>query len=539
MQANIVRCLAITALGIGMLLVVGCGAGTPDEPKDANAAIARTAGNIDTSLTGDSRDGKTGLTGNETIQPIDCALIQFENLQGEPRNTTGGISEDCVNHDHNGAGGDSSDGGSIGGDFNNSDRVRVIVGIEKGIQESAARSLVRAYGLRIDELVTEELWQYGMIVGELDQFDDSVDHPMVTDYPSTVRYVAADPNMTPAQAEPERDVLVGPVQVFSDWAVRFIRAPEVRNAPERVTGRGVRVCVVDSGVERHNSLLGPDRVPEGKSFNPDRVILVGTTVRTVPDNPFRDSSSRPGGHGTGVASLIAAGSIEGFDRYYGVAPNATIVSVKVSNQKGTTVSRVLAGISWAAESKKGNCRVVNVSLSWGYREDYDAIVREDAGKILAKAATTAIIVAAAGNKNEKEPRWPAYSYSVISVGGTAYVNKNTRWTDADGSSGSNYGVLDRDGRGELWVNVSAPAHWVLMFSSSRRSVFKIANGTSFSAPLVSGTVALLLEKGRYTTLAEVRDRLQRTGIEEPELLPGGESRWHGPRIDAYRAVFDP
>ena len=128
-----------------------------------------------------------------------------------------------------------------------------------------------------------------------------------------------------------------------------------------LTGQGVTVAVVDSGVYPYADISG--RVLAGVSF--------------VPNDP---STFDACGHGTHVAGIIggngkySSGASYYTHSYYGVARSAGLVGVRVLDKTGQgSVTTVIAGIQWAVANKaKYNIRVMNLSLGHpGGRELHD------------------------------------------------------------------------------------------------------------------------------------------------------------------------
>ncbi|EEP72876.1 peptidase S8 and S53 subtilisin kexin sedolisin, partial [Micromonospora sp. ATCC 39149] len=160
--------------------------------------------------------------------------------------------------------------------------------------------------------------------------------------------------------------------------------PQQRYAPERLsalaTGAGVTVAVIDSGVDRgHPQLVG--RVQAGADFL----------------DPGGNGSQDCAGHGTGVASIIAAAPRSGI-AFQGLAPDARILPVRVSEQQvvegresGRTVSAAdfARAIRWAVDH---DADVLNLSVvlyadnpavraAVGYAVDRNVVVVAAAGNL--------------------------------------------------------------------------------------------------------------------------------------------------------------
>ncbi len=142
-----------------------------------------------------------------------------------------------------------------------------------------------------------------------------------------------------------------------------------------VTGRGVGVAVIDSGVATHPALRG-------------------RVVAAVDFTDSRGGAQDDYGHGTHVAGIIAASRDSG---YAGVAPDAHLVSLKVLKGDGSgDTSDVIAAIDWAVKNRfRYNLRVMNLSLGHPVFESY----RDDPLCQAVERAVNAgmVVVAAAGN----------------------------------------------------------------------------------------------------------------------------------------------
>lgn len=160
-----------------------------------------------------------------------------------------------------------------------------------------------------------------------------------------------------------------------------------------VTGRGVTVAVIDSGVDGTNAHL-LDAVVES-------VDLVD------PDGEARDTT----GHGTAVAGVIASRPVEG-SAVVGLAPEATLVSARVATEDApATPERLAQAIIWAADQ---GAQIVNVSLS---TTKDDPVLRD---AVAYAQENGALIVASAGNRlttadTTDSVRYPAGYDGVLGV----------------------------------------------------------------------------------------------------------------------------
>jgi subtilisin family serine protease len=179
-----------------------------------------------------------------------------------------------------------------------------------------------------------------------------------------------------------------------------------------------------------------------------------TPILDQETTPILDTRIPPAlGHGTMVAGLIHL-----------VAPTAKIMPLKVFTSDGTTtLSQVIAGIYYAVEH---GANVINMSFS----TPQDS---QELKKAMDYAHSRQVIcVAAAGNEGQQMSVYPAGNEQVFGIGSTSDVDMR--------SSFSNYGSV---------VTLAAPGEAVISTYPGNR--YAAAWGTSFSAPLVAGAVALL------------------------------------------------
>ena len=221
-------------------------------------------------------------------------------------------------------------------------------------------------------------------------------------------------------------------------------------------GAGVTVAVVDSGVDAnpqfgHRVTVGPDL-----ALSP-----TGSSPGAAPDADCV-------GHGTSVASIIAAAPVPGVS-FSGVAPAAGILAVKITNS-GTFPGSVAARAIVAAVDD--GAQVINLSLATVSTPALAAAVRF-------AQASNVVVVAAAGNDTPDGatgPFYPAAYPGVLSVG-------------AVGQDGARAGFSDT----RTPVSVTAPG---VSVTAAYPGVFPRAynpasNGTSFATAFVSGVAALV------------------------------------------------
>src|SRR5205085_1975563 len=156
------------------------------------------------------------------------------------------------------------------------------------------------------------------------------------------------------------------------------------------TGRGVTIAILDSGI----SATHPDFLKNNRSRVIAAVDFTGSARTSDAD-----------GHGTGVAGVAAGnGAVSvGYEtNYAGVAPEASLVDVRVLDENGVgRTSNVLAAINWVIEnSARLKIRVVNLSLGSPVRESFHLDPVCKAVELATRAGL--VVVASAGNQGRTE-----------------------------------------------------------------------------------------------------------------------------------------
>jgi serine protease AprX len=288
--------------------------------------------------------------------------------------------------------------------------------------------------------------------------------------------------------------------------------PTVVNARQQgTTGRGVTVAILDSGVAPDPDLSG--RILASVNFADERVM--------------RD----PGGHGTHVAGIVAGNGARSDGEIVGIAPEANIIDVRVLDSRGAgRISSVVRGIEWVVtHSSVYNIRVMNLSLGAPVTVSYRTDPLSAAVEIAWQRGI--VVVAASGNSGPQRDTVvsPGIDPYVITVGATDDLGTETRGDDvlaffsAWGTAESN-AKPDLVAPGRRIVSLRAVGSMLDTLFSDR--VVTAANGatyirmtgTSMSTPIVSGAVALLLQRRPDLTPDQVKALLVSTA--QPY---GGES----------------
>ncbi|MGF1663744.1 MAG: S8 family serine peptidase, partial [Kineosporiaceae bacterium] len=293
----------------------------------------------------------------------------------------------------------------------------------------------------------------------------------------------------------------------------------------RITGAGVTVAVVDTGIAPVAALGDHDKIAALVDLTPEA---------TMPSLRHRDGF----GHGTHMAGIVAGRGCDGVDDgFAGIAPGAGLVSVKVGDRHGAVdVSQVIDAIGWVvAHREELGIRVL--SLSYGTDADQPYEVDPLAAAVERAWQAGIVVVVAAGNAGPDASRLdnPASDPFVIAVGGAELGTDG--WVPlADTSAGDGVRNPDIAAPGRSIESLRAPGsradrlHPEGYVDDLR---FK-GTGSSQAAAVVAGAVALLLEARPSLTPDEVKSLLRTTA-----RPLGHEQRLGRGLVDVAAAVVAP
>jgi membrane-anchored mycosin MYCP len=264
-------------------------------------------------------------------------------------------------------------------------------------------------------------------------------------------------------------------------------------------GKGVRVAVIDTGVDTANPQL--TSAVDGKAGK-DFLGRTHGTTDTV-------------GHGTKVAGIIAARPRTGTG-FVGLAPEATIIPIRQNDEKNSGKSDTMAdAIRYAVEQ---HADVINISQDTAEPLGPDS----DLAKAVRDAlAHQVVVVAAAGNDGtdgQSRDTYPAAFPGVLAVAASDRDNERATFSQPG-----------------PFVGVAAPG--VDIVSTVPGNGQCLDNGTSFSAPYVAGVAALLCGEHPQWTAREIVARIEQTaersinghdnfvgwGVVDPLAAVGGDS----------------
>lgn len=310
-------------------------------------------------------------------------------------------------------------------------------------------------------------------------------------------------------------------------AVLDVASPTVQSPPlwERgITGRGVVVAVLDTGIYAHPDLEG-------------RIVGFKDLVKNK-TNPYDDN-----GHGTHVAGDIGSDGNQSGNLYRGPAPEAGLVGVKVLDKNGAgTLSTVIEGIQWCIDNKDAlGIRVLSMSLGSTATESY---ADDPACQAVEKAWTNGIVVCVAAGNEGPQPKTissPGIDPLVITVGAADDMDTLTSDDDQAAVFSSRGPTID----GLIKPDVLAPGVNIISLRSPGSTLDKankksrIGNwyiplsGTSMATPLCAGVAAQMLQRDGSLTPDQVKKKLMENantlGSLDPNIQGAGV-------IDAVKAA---
>ncbi|QCD58599.1 type VII secretion-associated serine protease mycosin [Streptomyces hawaiiensis] len=292
------------------------------------------------------------------------------------------------------------------------------------------------------------------------------------------------------------------------WSLQRVLLDELWS---QSTGKGMRVAVIDTGVDVTNpQLTDAVDVKSGRNFLPKNLKDDdGNPIERGKENGTTDTV----GHGTKVAGIIAARPVKGTG-FVGLAPDATIIPIQQNDAEGNgDVGTLTDAIRYAVQA---GADVINISQDTSQPMPSTSDLKLAIDQALNKKI---VVVASAGNDglggNVKET-YPASYEGVLAVAASDRNNERAAFSQS----------------GEF-VGVAAPG--VDMISTVPKGGHCSDNGTSFSAPYVAGLAALIKAKHPDWTARQIVAQIEQTA----ERTTAGHDRLVGwGVVDPVRALTD-
>ncbi len=331
---------------------------------------------------------------------------------------------------------------------------------------------------------------------------------------------------------------------------------------EGLTGKGVTIAVIDSGIYSH-----PDLMVNKDGESSPRIIYSRSFIDPGLLN-YVENTEDPFGHGTHIAGIIAGSGfttnqVEALQHFVGIAPEANLIALQVLGPDGSGyVSDVIAAIDWCIDNKNlYNIKIINMSLGHPvidyYYNDPLCEAVEEAWK------RNIVVVASAGNRGRDgyvTVNTPGNDPFILTVGAMNDINTVGRLDDiittysSRGPSAGD-GILKPDivSPGNKIISLPSPGSTLFKDYPENRvpprdwqqkstpadeqmlaedQIFFELSGTSMATAFASATAALMLERDPSLIADTIKARIMRSADKLDYDLPTAGSGY----LDPHGAV---
>lgn len=338
--------------------------------------------------------------------------------------------------------------------------------------------------------------------------------------PAEVAPAEALPAAGADESEDEPPVTYGIEKIGADDVWRDFRA----------RGQGVRVAVLDTGVDATHPDIAPRLVgrDSGDPSYPGGWINFDRNGHPVSSKP-----TDPGSHGTHVAGTILGGAASGTQ--IGVAPEAELMAANVLSGGGSG-AKILAALEWvispydAAGRPAGRAAdVINMSLG-----SDDTEFEHDLARAIRNVRDAGIFPAVAtGNSGDGSTSAPGSYFDAVGVGMTN-ADDEVDPRSSGGVISWGAGISARYGWPSSYVKPDLSAPGVGVFSAMPGGRYGESSGTSMATPHVAGAAALVKSAQAGLDVAAIEQALETTAVHPAGAGP--DTRYGAGRIDVHEAV---
>jgi serine protease AprX len=288
-----------------------------------------------------------------------------------------------------------------------------------------------------------------------------------------------------------------------------------------VQGAGVGVAILDTGLDSNHPDLSGRVIKNVKLADLQSANLLGFSAPTNVEN--LSTTDQASGHGTFVGGIVAGDGVRSSGKYRGYAPKARLVGLSAGD---ASLFNVLAGFDYLLSRPDLGVRVVNCSFSANTLYDTNDPINV-ATRLLFDSGVN--IVFSAGNTGPGLNSLNPYAQApwVISVGAVDARNRLADFSSRGAFASRNarptlvapgVGIVSLRATGTSLTSVGGVTAGDAELTAIELPYYTTASGTSFSAPQVAGTIALMLEANPNLTPIEVRNILQRTATPLPAYM---------------------
>jgi subtilisin family serine protease len=301
-----------------------------------------------------------------------------------------------------------------------------------------------------------------------------------------------------------------------------------------ITGTGITIAVIDTAAQIGVSpFLRASSTTTGVKPTWKLVDYVGSDEAEIARNVAKGGYGLNCAHATRVVSLINAQALDEDDsNFSGMAPGSSVIVMRALKSDTDVEDQAPLAVA-INDAVATGVDIINISQAGSD----DTAVRDAVANAIAHGI---VVVASSGNAGNRGPRYPASYPGVISVGMT--TTSDAPHPSSEEGVGVNVTVA-APGDAIVALLPSAPEGKAMITDTFLKTsqVWNTEPGTSFAAPIVTGVVALMLQKakaeGTSLTPAEVTRRLELTADPPPGAVPDAQLGYG--TVDPARAVFGP
>lgn len=276
-----------------------------------------------------------------------------------------------------------------------------------------------------------------------------------------------------------------------------------------ITGKNIGIAVLDTGISNHIDLN-------------DNLVYFKDYIN------MRKTAYDDNGHGSHVSGIIAGNGYKSKGRFKGIAPDSKIIMLKCLDKNGNgKIDNAEKGLDFIIDNRdRFNIRIVNISVGSIKKTDDNETERlVKAVEELWKLGFVVIVAAGNNGPDKGSVTAPGNAKSVITVGASDdnMVLGNDRRKNYSGRGPTEICVVKPE--------IVCPGTGII--SCNNKSGYSAKSGTSMTVPIVSGIVALMLERKPDLTNKEIKKKMYETAIDVG--LPKNHQGWG--EINARRLIL--
>lgn len=301
------------------------------------------------------------------------------------------------------------------------------------------------------------------------------------------------------------------------YGLTNIHIPELNNVYPEITGKGIKVGIIDTGIDAsHPDLKG-------------RLAQFKDCTDAKKADPYDDN-----GHGTHVAGTISGGAASGTQ--IGVAPEVTLIVAKVfTAQGGANDSDLLAAMQWMLDPDDNPAtedQPAIVSNSWGGDQDEKDPLKVPYKQMIDMWLKAGIFPSFAAGNSGSNPNTVGVPGGLLNAYAVCAVDNRNKVAFFSSRGPTTWLI---DGKEQQFIKPDICAPGVGINSSLPGGKYGSMSGTSMATPHLSGVVALMKQANPKLAPSEIVEILNRT-TQKIEGITGKDNAYGYGLVDAKAAV---